>query len=51
MEKSLLTREEYEKFLAQLPKGYCPFCDKDKHQIVLEEYKNWIWIAALAPYW
>ncbi len=51
MVRKLLTRKTYEKFLADLPKERCPFCDYRKYQIVLREGKNWVWVAALAPYW
>lgn len=47
----LLTRQKYEKFLRNFPKGHCSFCDYKKYQIILREWENWIWVVNIAPYW
>ncbi len=49
--KKLLSRKEYENFLKNLPKKCCSFCEYKKYQIVLKEWKYWIWIVNLSPYW
>lgn len=48
--KKLVSRKEYEKFIATMDKNYCPLCDTQK-QILLSESTYWLWIAALSPYW
>jgi diadenosine tetraphosphate (Ap4A) HIT family hydrolase len=47
----LLSREDYEKWIADMPPATCPFCKWKKYQYVLYEGKHWIWIACRAPYW
>lgn len=47
----LITRSEYEEWLARIPAGSCPLCEWRTYQFVLHEAKHWIWIACRAPYW
>jgi len=48
----LLSREEYDKkFIPNIPKDVCTFCEWDKYQLVLKEFDHWVWIANIAPYW
>lgn len=49
--KKLLTRAQYDKWMAKLPKNMCTFCEWKEHQMVLKEFEHWVWIANLAPYW
>lgn len=49
--EKLLSRKEYENFLKSLPKNICSFCENKKYQIILKEWKHWIWIVNLFPYW
>ena len=48
----LMTRQDYEVWIAAIPDNECVFCLPDQYpQIVLKETANWYWIVALAPYW
>ena len=47
--KKMLSRKEYEKWFNAY-KGDCMLCDLDK-QFILREYKHWLWIVNIAPYW
>lgn len=47
----LMSRPEYDKWMAKLPAGTCTFCNWKEYQIILKEFENWVWIANLAPYW
>lgn len=49
--KQLMDRKEYDRWLEKLPKGVCTFCEWEKYQILLKEFKHWVWIANIAPYW
>jgi len=51
MTNKLLSRQEYDNWVSQLPKDVCTFCEWDKYQILLKEFEYWIWIACIAPYW
>ena len=51
MNKKMLSRQEYDKWIATLPKDKCTFCEWEQYQIVLKEFKHWVWIANIAPYW
>jgi hypothetical protein len=51
MNNKLLTREEYNIWLARLPKDLCAFCEWGEYQVLLKEFEYWIWIACIAPYW
>lgn len=45
----LLTREEYDSWVKTIKT--CTFCEWNKYQVVLKEFKYWVWIASIAPYW
>ncbi len=45
----LLNRKQYYKIWASDHSGLCVFCEVE--QIVLQEFKYWKWVAAIAPYW
>jgi len=47
----LLSRPEYDDWLKTIPRDVCTFCRWKKYQIVLREFKYWVWIANIAPYW
>jgi hypothetical protein len=47
----LLSREEYEEWVRQIPLNTCPFCEWRKYQYVLHQGGYWLWIACRAPYW
>ena len=49
--KSLMTRDQYDRWLKELPPNVCTFCDWKKHQIILREFEYWVWVASIAPYW
>jgi galactose-1-phosphate uridylyltransferase len=51
MDKKLMTREEYNKWIGSLPNGYCPFCDWEKVQLVMKIYPNWVWAESNSPIW
>ncbi len=49
---NLMRRDDYEQWITSVPSGICVFCHPNKYpQKILKEAKNWLWIAALAPYW
>lgn len=46
-----LSREEYHNLMKELPKSYCPFCDKKWQKWhTLWEWKYWYVLNALSPY-
>lgn len=47
----LMTRKDYDKWVASVPLKVCTFCEWKKYQVVLKEFENWVWIANIAPYW
>lgn len=47
----LLTRAEYDIWYKQIPGTTCTFCQWNKYQNVIHEFKHWIWIENKAPYW
>ena len=51
MKKKLLSRKQYDKWVAELPKDKCTFCEWKKYNVVLKEFDYWIWVANIAPYW
>lgn len=47
----IMSRIEYEEWMAKQPKDLCAFCEWKKNQIVIYEGYKWLWVANLAPYW
>lgn len=46
-----LTRKQYYKWLSLQSKDKCLFCDWKENQVLHKEFKHWIWIDNIAPYW
>jgi len=47
----LLTRKQYDAWIKQADPNTCFFCQWAKYQAVIKEFKNWLWVQNLAPYW
>lgn len=44
-------RLDYYKWIESLPKGYCAFCEYKREQVILKEFKNWVWHLSISPVW
>jgi len=45
-----MQRDEYDKFVKTIPKNTCLFCEYKKYQIIIKEWKHWILIQPISPY-
>ncbi len=45
-----MPRREYDKFVKTIPRNVCLFCAYKKYQIIIREWKNWILVQPVSPY-
>ncbi len=45
-----MAREKYEEFVKTIPAGMCLFCEYEKYQIIIKEWKYWFWIQPISSY-
>lgn len=45
-----MSRGKYDKFVKTLPGNVCLFCEFKKYQIIIHEWKYWILVQPISPY-
>ncbi len=45
-----MSRNEYDKFVKTIPANICLFCKYKKYQIIIHEWKYWILVQSISPY-
>jgi len=45
-----MSRDKYDRFVKTIPAGVCLFCEYKKYQITIHEWKYWVLVQPISPY-